>query len=347
MRIVVNDIAASKWGAMAVLRDFYHCVCENDTENEWIFLLNDRYFEETDNVKIIPMPQVKKSGVHKMLFDFVTGRRFIASLKPDVVFSMQNIITFGLKAPQVVYMHQSLPFQSVKKFSFWNKKERKSAVYQHLVGAIIKRSLKKCDTVIVQAGWIKDAVCQKCRIAEDKVFRVLPSVKALNLKEGVTPDNTRFFYPTGVASYKNNQLVFDACDILNRKGLQYEATLTVEAESAPANVRCVGRIPFEEVVERYQNSVVLFPSYIETFGYPLAEARQAGAIVLASDTPFAREVLVGYDNAYFFDPFNPQELADLMERVIRGDIVRRETPALQVEERNSWVEVMDIVRRTV
>ena len=121
----------------------------------------------------------------------------------------------------------------------------------------------------------------------------------------------------------------------------------MEAASAPVNVRCVGRIPFEEVVERYQNSVVLFPSYIETFGYPLAEARQAGTIVLASDTSFAREVLAGYDNAYFFDPFNPQELADLMERVIRGDIVRQEVSALQTEERNSWVEVMDIVRRTV
>ena len=347
MRIVVNDIAASKWGAMAVLRDFYRCVCENDTENEWIFLLSDRYFEETDNVKIIPMPQVKKSGVRKLAFDFVTGRRFIASLKPDVVFSMQNIITFGLKVPQVVYMHQSLPFQSVKKFSFFKRAERTSAVYQHLVGAIIKRSLKKCDRVIVQAGWIKEAVCKKCRIAEDKVFRVLPSVKALDLKEGVTPDNTRFFYPTGVASYKNNQLVFDACDILNRKGLKYEATLTVAAESAPANVRCVGRIPFEEVVERYQNSVVLFPSYIETFGYPLAEARQAGTIVLASDTPFAREVLAGYENAYFFDPFDPQQLADLMERVIRGNIVRQEVSAVQTQTRDSWTEVMDIVRRTV
>ena len=93
MRIVVNNIAASTGGAMTVLRDFYRCVCENDTENEWIFLLNDRYFEETDNVKIIPLPEIKKSGIKKMLFDFVTGRKFISALNPDVVFSMQNIIT--------------------------------------------------------------------------------------------------------------------------------------------------------------------------------------------------------------------------------------------------------------
>ena len=111
MRIVVNDIAASTGGAMTVLRDFYRCVCENDTENEWIFLLGDKYFEETDNVKIISMPDIKKSGFKKLWFDFVAGRKYISALKPDVVFSLQNIITFGLKAPQVVYVHQPLPFQ--------------------------------------------------------------------------------------------------------------------------------------------------------------------------------------------------------------------------------------------
>ena len=47
MRIVVNDIAASKGGALTVLKDFYSCVRENDKENEWIFLLGDNLLEET------------------------------------------------------------------------------------------------------------------------------------------------------------------------------------------------------------------------------------------------------------------------------------------------------------
>ena len=67
MRIVVNDIAASTGGAMTVLRDFYSCVCENDHENEWIFLLNQPYFQETENVKIITLPEIKKSGLRKAI----------------------------------------------------------------------------------------------------------------------------------------------------------------------------------------------------------------------------------------------------------------------------------------
>ena len=86
MRIVVNNIAASKGGAMTVLKDFYNCVCENDKENEWIFLLGDKYFEETENVKIITLPEIKKSSIKKVMFDFFKGKKFIHNLKPDVVF---------------------------------------------------------------------------------------------------------------------------------------------------------------------------------------------------------------------------------------------------------------------
>lgn len=347
MRIVVNNIAASTGGAMTVLRDFYRCVCEQDTENEWVFLLGDRYFEETDNVKIIPMKEIKKSGVKKLLFDFVTGRKFISSLKPDVVFSMQNIITFGLKVPQVVYVHQPLPFQQTKRFSLYKKTERKLAVYQRWIGRIIKYAVRKSTRVIVQTEWMKEAVCKQCGIAPDKVYRVLPQVKTIPIDPNAVLQTNQFFYPTGASLYKNNDLIFDACEILNEKEPVYDVVLTTVSARKCKNVRCVGRIPYEDVVEKYQTNVVLFPSYIETFGYPLAEARQAGTIVLASDTAFSREVLAGYENAYFFDPFQPQELAALMEQVIRGDIVRREVPATQTVQQDSWAQVMDIVRRTV
>lgn len=347
MRIVVNDIAASTGGAMTVLRDFYRCVCENDTENEWIFLLGERYFEETDNVKIIPMPEIKKSGVKKMLFDFVTGRKFVSSLKPDVVLSLQNIITFGLKVPQITYIHQAIPFQETKRFSLFSARERKLAFVQRFIGGIIKRSAKRCDRVIVQTEWMKEAVCRRCRIPADRVSVVMPQVKPFAAVEGVSFDPTAFFYPTSAALHKNNAAVFEASAQLEQKGLDFSVTVTLPEESGRGRVVGVGRIPYEDVIAHYCASTLVFPSYIETFGYPLAEARQAGTIVLASDTAFSREVLAGYENAYFFDPFKPQELAALMEQVICGTILRKDVCAAQTTQRDSWMEIMDIVRRTV
>jgi len=206
MRIVVNDIAASTGGAMSVLRDFYSCVCEYDHENEWIFLLNERYFEETENVRIIALPEIKASGFKKVIFDFVTGRKYISRLNPDVVFSLQNIITFGVKIPQVVYIHQSIPFQSIKRFSFLRGAERKLAVIQHLIGRIIKISAKKSDYVIVQTKWMKEAVCRLCKLSDEKVVTFIPGLKKEQFEQ-VEIERSAFFYPTASAVYKNNDCI--------------------------------------------------------------------------------------------------------------------------------------------
>ncbi len=344
MRIVVNDIAACKGGAMTVLKDFYFCVCENDKQNEWIFLLGDKYFEETQNVKIIAMPQIKQNPLKKVMFDFFTGKRFINSLKPDVVFSMQNIITFGVKQKQILYLHQSIPFQKVKRFSFFKAKERKIAFIQFVIGAMIKRSVKKANGVIVQTEWMRDAVCKKCRINGQKVINILPNVNdIMDKKDESLFDNRTFFYPTAKAIYKNNDCVFSACELLDRKNLDYSVTLTLPKEFSRDKINCIGRIPYDDVIRFYNQSTLVFPSYIETFGYPLAEARMLGALILASDCPFSREVLSGYENAYFFNPFNPEELGILMEKVIKGEIKRAESTQLLQKKENNWIKVLNTV----
>ena len=341
MRIVVNDIAASKGGALTVLKDFYNCVKENDTENEWFFLLGDKLLEETANIKIITLPEIKKSRMKKLAFDFFTGKKFIKKLNPDVVFSLQNTVVFGVKVPQIIYLHQSIPFQTIKKFSFFKSRERSLAVCQHLIGRVIKRSVKYCDKVIVQTKWMKDAVCKQCGLSEDKVIKVSPTVADISSYNTSRPfDKNSFFYPTASAIYKNNDAIFKACEILNERDINCDVTLTLPEHYSKNNIRCVGRLPYGEVIEKYAESTLIFPSYIETFGFPMAEARKVGTVVLASDCPFSREVLEDYENAYFFNPFDPKELALLMERVINGDIKKRISSKPMDESFDSWLLIL-------
>ena len=345
MRIVVNDIAASTGGAMSVLKDFYSCVCEYDHENEWIFLLGARYFEETENVKIIELPEIKASGIRKVIFDFFTGKKFINSLEPDVVLSLQNIITFGLKVPQIAYIHQSIPFQSIKRFSFLRGSERKLAFIQHLIGRIIRLSAKKSDRVIVQTKWMKDAVCSICKVPDEKVATYLPGLNREQYKQTEELNRTAFFYPTASDIYKNNDCIRQASAMLDAKRIGHTVTMTLSPVGRSGSIFNVGRLPHEEVMDWYRKSTLVFPSYIETFGYPLAEAGMMGAIVLASDTPFAHEVLDGYENAYFF-PFNqPKRLAELMEAVVMEKIIRKDTEwtGKSKVEANGWIPVMQYV----
>ena len=341
MRIVVNNIAASTGGAMTILKDFYSCVCQNDKENQWIFLLADKYFDETDNVKIIPMPEIKKSAIKKVLFDFITGRKFINKLNPDVVFSMQNIMTFGVKAPQIVYLHQSIPFQKVKKFSFFKGSERKIAFIQYFIGSIIKLTVKKCQRVIVQTKWMKDAVSEICSVPEDKISQIPPNVKDIvRYKKEDMFDKRNFFYPTAPALYKNNDCIFKACEILEKQGYDFKVVLTLPKEKSTDKIECIGRIPYEEVLELYNKSTLLFPSYIETFGYPLVEARMLGSIILASDCPFSHEALEGYENGYIFNQFDANSLANLMKKVIDGEIERNILENEKTDISDSWKSVV-------
>lgn len=346
MRIVVNDIAASKGGAMTVLQDFYNCVRENDTENEWIFLLGDRYLEETENIRVIALPEVKKSSAKRMLFDFIQGKKYISALKPDVVFSMQNTVTYGLKVPQIIYMHQSIPFQDIKKFSFFKRSERKIAVVQHLLGSVIRASVRRADKVIVQSEWIRDAVVQKCRVPADKVVNYMPPMKDVGAyKTQDVFEKTAFFYPTADMIYKNNSVLFAASAMLDTENIAHTVTLTLPKQQSRGSVECVGRLPYEEVLKRYNSSTLVFSSYIETVGFPMLEARAMGSIVLASDCPFSREVLRGYPNAYFFDPFKPEQLAELMKNVAVGNIAKKNVKEESDKTADTWKSVLAEVLR--
>ena len=323
MRIIVNDIAAELGGAMTVLRSFYDYIAENDKINEYIFLLSDSYLQETDRIKVIIREDIKKSGLHKLKFDFFTGKRFIQSLNPDYVLSLQNIITFGLKVRQGVYVHQSIPFQKEKNFSFFKNSERSTAVIQKLIGAIIKKSVRKADDVFVQTNWMKKNVAEKCKVDQNKIS-VVPF--AQKTQQGIVPmtkvPHRDFFYPaTAESVYKNHACIYRAVDILTQKGINdFTVKLTLTKEGAQQNIFYCGMLPNEELFQAYASNILLFPSYIETIGLPLLEAKSANAVIFAADCQYAREVLDDYPNAYFFNPFQPNELADLMEKAIRKEI---------------------------
>ena len=346
MKILVNDIAASDGGALSILKSFYDYVIQNDHENEYVFLLGDFYLEATSNVQIRVFPEIKKQRIKRLMFDLFNGRKVVQEIKPDVIFSLQNTMIFGVSTiPQIVYMHQSIPFQDMKRFSFFDKDERGLAVVQHLIGKIIIQSVKKADYIFVQTEWIRDAVLKKTGICGEKIIDVFPEYESITC-ERKQLDNTLFFYPAKKDVYKNHECILNAVEILREKGLEkFEVLLTTEGVDTD-NLKHIGAIPHQLVLEYLQRGTLLFPSYIETVGLPMLEVRSVNGLVLASDCPFSHEVLEGYNNAYFFDPFNAKELAKLMEQIIEGSIVRKELNNTKfVKSRQGWKVICDLIRK--
>ena len=318
MRIVVNDIAAEYGGALTILRQFYNYIKGHCQDDEWIFLLGDKLLEETDNIKILTFPEVKRSHWRKVWFDCVGGHTVIDNMHPDVVLSLQNIITFGVKAPQAVYVHQSIPFQSIRNFSFFKRDERSIAFIQKVIGAFIKKSVKSAQAVIVQTPWMREAVARKANIPLDKITVARPDCEPPPQVSKADFSSRRFFYPTNNGLYKNNEAIIEACNILVSKGItDFTVELTLpKGTFQHHNVTCIGYLDRLELFKRYASSVLLFPSYIETVGLPLQEAASLGMPIIAADCPHVHDILQNYSNVSYFSPFNYKALASCMENSI-------------------------------
>ena len=220
-------------------------------------------------------------------------------------------------------------------------------MYQHLIGKVIISSVKHASKVIVQTEWMRQAIAEKCKIPMSRIVKIAPNVEDLGgLRVDISRRSDLFFYPTSAVPYKNISCICDAAALLEERDLPFEVRLTVAEQKKQNHISWIGQVSREEVMRQFCEATLVFPSYIETFGYPLIEAAQMGAIVLAADLPFAHEVLGDYENAYFFDPFDPKALADLMEQVITGKIVRKEIFQESETKGNSWGQVINELKKT-
>lgn len=346
MRIVVNDIAASEGGALTVLQVFYEEIRSSDDDNEWIFLLNDHYFEEIANIKIKVLNEIKSSWFKRLSFELFQGKKIVNQLKPDIYFSLQNTATLGVKAKQIVYLHQPLPYQKEKSFSFFRKKEWKLAIYQKIIGRLYEYLFKQSKAeIVVQTEWMKEAVKQRI---SNKVVVVPPHLKIPDGLPNEKKENEKvtFFYPASDSLYKNHQVIYEAVNHIVESGYtNFQVVLTIPEKSVMNQkiYHFIGQVSRNKVFEYYSNSILLFPSYIETYGLPLKEASFFNAPIIASNTDFSREILRNYGNVEFFNKFESKQLADRMLFYIKnydGSFINNRSRYKKVEQENKLIDVI-------
>lgn len=337
MRIAVVDVPAENIGALSVLEEFYKCVKTQGTEHEWFFFLSTPKLKECTHITVFNYPWIKKSWLHRLWWELLLAGRKINAIKPDLVFSLQNIAITNVDAKQVLYLHLSIPFQSQKKFSFFKKEERLLAVYQYIIGDLIKKSIKRVDLVITQTETMKKEVMKKIPNTSKKILVIPPrenieGISKVDYKDGERRILNKFFYPASAFIYKNHEVIINAVRLLKAKGIDdFEVILTITsdenlyskkishlAKGMEENIKFTGYLKREEILHMYQNFVLIMPSYIESFGIPILEGMSARAIILANNCDGFKEILGNYPNARFFNPFDHELLAQLMEDCIIG-----------------------------
>jgi glycosyltransferase involved in cell wall biosynthesis len=146
-----------------------------------------------------------------------------------------------------------------------------------------------------------------------------------------------FFYPTSPEKYKNYELIFNTLisnrNVLLKAGVRFIITLDKNDSKIIKNyynilqnlqipIEFVGRLEPNKIYEIMTESVLIFPSLVETFGLPLLEAMTLNRRILAADLPYANEVLCGYENVSFFNPKSKEELFKLMNIEIDKSLIK-------------------------
>lgn len=330
MKILVIDVAAEHGGALSILKDFI-ARFKADAENEYVVCVSTLDFEDAENVKFIKTPWVKKSKLHRLYFDFLYLKRLLKVHKPDKVFSLQNKGFKTKKIPQDVYFHNAL-FICEKRFSF--RESKALWLYQNPISLLTRKSLKYASRIFVQAEWIKSRLSEKWHISAEKIVVDRPAVHPIffDSAERAEPATTpALFYPANYSAYKNHRVLFAACAALwdelgaNSFSLLLSGTwdalpdsLKFFLDGKEYPVTFLGRLSLQEMRDTYLRSVLVFPSYIETVGLPLVEARTLSRPIIAADCEYARESIGQYENATYFPPFDPEALKQEICRVV-GD----------------------------
>lgn len=328
MRIMVFDVPAENGGALSVLYDFYK-EYKADQKNEYIFVLSLPELKGTSNIKVLRLPWIKKSWFHRLYFDHFIAPKLIRSYKIDKVISLQNIIIPHTSVYQSIFVHNALPFSEYR-FSF--KEDKLLWVYQNIIGKKIIKSIKKADQVIVQANWMKKNFVEQLNVNAEHVEIKQPKVN-IKIKEPFRETKeslSTFFYPASGAIFKNHKIIVDACLKLREDGVNgYKVIFTLSGDEnhhiaelynlARDNhlpIEFVGNKQRDEVFQLYSKSVLVFPSYIETIGFPLVEARMHNTPILVADCQYSKEITKDQENITYFDPFDSSELVKLMKSLI-------------------------------
>ena len=199
---------------------------------------------------------------------------------------------------------------------------------------------RRSSALVVESAQIAEIVARRVKIEEHKIFVVNNAVDSVFrssqrwevLEMPAKRSTFRFGYPARNYPHKNIQILPEVRTLLRDKyGIDIEIIVTLSDgewqrlnSDSQRELVNVGPLSLSQLPSFYsQVDGVIFPSLLECFSAVPIEALACGKPLFASNRPFVR-CEVG-DYAYYFDPVDANDIAEIIARALSGTSWREHT----------------------
>lgn len=328
MKILVNAISAENGGALSNLLEIYD-YAKKDTTNDWLFITSVVSVQEGNNLKLMQFPKVKKNWINRLRFDYGRFKKIVKNFNPDVVYSYdffqrekRSNAKWYFFSTNALYF-TDINFSPSNSFGLW--------VRQTLLQRFAYNSIRQSDVVVVETEWMAQRISNKLNIPSERIevrkHSVRPEYQQANSIKIEAPKY--FFYPTSGYIYKNLEVIIKALEILQQNNYKplvvftlngnennYVKSIKKMSEAKKLSIKWVGSQTIDQMIECYNESILLFTSYLETVGLPLLEAKSLHRKIICPDLLYAKDALKEYDNVEYFNYTDANQLAVLMKRAL-------------------------------
>ena len=252
-----------------------------------------------------------------------------------IQFSIRNlsknediIIFFGNLPPLIKFRTKTYLFQS-NRYLIQNYSTKGMPINTRL-RINIERSFfylfkKNVDEIIVQSDSMKFILDK----TSPKLKTTVKPFKDFNekLPRRNNFDKNRFIYIASDEPHKNHQNLISAWVLLSKEGIYpnliltinkgsnvFESVITTKKEYN-LNIDILSNISREDLMKEFSKcDALIFPSFFESYGLPIVEAKIMGMDVIASELDFVRDMI---DPIETFDPFSPLSITRAIKRYIK------------------------------
>lgn len=325
--IFVSATALISGGGLITLKQFLDNIPAESEYFYYVFCsvhsLEDEF--EQKNIKFI-FPKYKK-GLARIYWDMIGLKKWATTnnINPNLIISLQNTtILFDMVTPQISYVMQAIPFVD-QNWDIFYKAERTLWFYKNIYPFFMSMNLGVNHFVVTQSQWVKYKFSKKFNFPLEKIFAIRPIINISELLDKKEFNNNKYniFCPSSPFVYKNNIEIVNALSYLKSMDIdisKYKVYITFKKgddkildkailkNNLEDAFTFVGRLDYNDMLKYYNGcDLVVFPSYLETFGLPLLEAASFGKPILCCNEAYAIEVISNYDGAKLLDKNSPMQ----------------------------------------